>query len=239
MTKRRAKKRRTPSKQGSASAQGKGTAPTADRSPQHARLSIRTWQAIAACSAVVGLITGYFSLLPRVSVRPPSAHFQMASPFMSPFVVVNDGVLPVWNVQVQMYTGTTLEEPYDVCDGRRIQGTYSTASQSFMSTLTRREEFPFYGKGVAAGFDGNPLPAAAVITLIDVQYTTIWLPWRTSESFVFDTIQSESDFIWTAEPAASGTLLRDTTGRAFTKAVEAARRDSIGSDRRGAPCRSN
>src|SRR5689334_562512 len=91
--------------------------------------STRTWQAIAALSVLVTLATGYLSLLPRLSIRPPSARFQMDSPFMSPFVIVNDGVLPVWNVEVTMYTGMVLQQPYDVCDGRRIQGTYSTAHQ--------------------------------------------------------------------------------------------------------------
>jgi hypothetical protein len=55
-------------------------------------------QVIGYAAAILGLITGYMALIPRISVSQ-SQPLDVNEPFSTPFIVSNDGPLPLMNVR--------------------------------------------------------------------------------------------------------------------------------------------
>ena len=55
-------------------------------------------QVIGYAAAILGLITGYVALIPRISVSQ-SQPLDVNDPFSTPFIVSNDGPLPLMNVK--------------------------------------------------------------------------------------------------------------------------------------------
>jgi hypothetical protein len=75
------------------------------------RIGKRTAQMIGAMigfsAAILGLVTGYVALLPRISVSQNEPR-DLSDPFSSPFIVSNDGPLPIENVRFRCGIGQAL-----------------------------------------------------------------------------------------------------------------------------------
>jgi hypothetical protein len=66
--------------------------------PRVKRPALLLWSLIGAIALIFGVFVGYVQLAPRISVSA-SAPLNPSDPFSSPFVISNDGYLPIRNVQ--------------------------------------------------------------------------------------------------------------------------------------------
>jgi hypothetical protein len=152
----------------------------------------KSWKVAAASATFLGIVTGYLSLVPRISVEN-SQLLNLADPFATPFVVSNDGPLGINDVilsclliYVESTGGGTIEGltvgPNPVIEGMD-PGERATLPCTFHPVF---------------GFT-NPLKAADIA--IVVNFRPDFVPWHQIRRLRFKTLKgSDGHLYWYPQP---------------------------------------
>jgi hypothetical protein len=149
---------------------------------------------LAGLASVLGAIAAYVALLPDVSVLPPLLPSSGARPSEELFLLVNNGGLPVYNIETTCGSLTNSFIPFI---------SYRLATLH----AHERKSFPC-GTWQFFGINHQPLVATSATMTVRITYRAISiLPWSsvTLTSFV-GSRHDDGNFYWTEEPLTSGPL---------------------------------
>ncbi|MDQ3749668.1 MAG: hypothetical protein M3367_11780 [Acidobacteriota bacterium] len=147
------------------------------------RTSLLVWTIIAGISVIVGIIGGV-QLSPRVSVSSNES-LDPSTPFSSPFIVSNEGLLPIYDVEFQ-------------CDIKNVEAMNNINLGGF-NTVGTAKIIPIInpaGKETTQCAQGLFAPTSGQFENADVSivvsYRVYWIPLSQTRKFRFVTRKDKS-----------------------------------------------
>lgn len=147
----------------------------------------RGWKIFGGVVLLLSAVALFLQLAPRVTVSPAPS-LDPSKPFNNPFVISNEGYLPIYDVTFRCRIREVRDE-----GNARIIAPRGTSDMSVRPTLRVTEKstivcpFPF-------NFE-HPLVGADIEII--VEYRPAFLFWRSEQSFRFGTAKNaEGNLIW-------------------------------------------
>jgi hypothetical protein len=163
-------------------------APTKMDSPSWCKTVLKSWKLVLFFLGLLGTLSGILSLLPKISVEP-SPPMQSNNLLTAPFVISNDGFLPLYKVSYYVML-------------RHIEndkgGTVTTNNQRGMEPTGFLIPSILPGEKATTGLP-NPFSNPTVSGDIDfvVTYRPAWLPWEQKKIFRFGgSRESDGKLVW-------------------------------------------
>lgn len=146
------------------------------------------WKSVFYILGVLAALSGALSFLPKISVTS-SGPLDSLNPFSAPFIISNDGILPIYSVNIHIY-------PRNVRDA---SGAEVILKQGIKSS---NPPIPIMAPGEKVTL-GLPFPFIFQAPLIsaDIEYVVIyrpdWIFWHQCKQFRFGlTKNSSGSYIW-------------------------------------------
>jgi len=166
----------------------------------------RVWATVAAFALLLGLVTSYFALVPKVTVvlgEPMLAH----DPLSVPLIVTNENPFTIYNVttrcSLENMVGVTV--PVHLEDGSQLITPVNHAATEY----TPPQDMPSGDKLTVAcsgfnrgpnGYDISKLSNAEII--LTVKFRPFWFFWELNRQFHYGTVPSANGkFSLTPMPA--------------------------------------
>jgi hypothetical protein len=171
-----------------------------------------TWAAIVGLSVILGVVGTVYALTPKIAVQPYGS-LDPNDPFSVPFIITNEGTLPIHNVSsnymVNNIKGVKVGEEENACDScPKIQGINGIGSESSdpISKIEAGEKTPlFVGAMKLTRPNGEIIDTATASNaeiVITVKYRPDWIPWRQERHWRFVTVtNAEGQLVWVPVPS--------------------------------------
>jgi len=153
----------------------------------------KAWKTILYILGIFAVMSGAMSFLPKISVIP-SEPLDAPNPFSAPFIIYNEGILPIHSVSYRIHIREVASE-----DGAKVivyrKGI--TVSAFLISIITPGEKAT---TGIPFPFKFQTPIKSGDITFV-VIYRPDWLPWHQEQRYRFS-LAKKSNGSWAWLPRA-------------------------------------